>query len=222
MTASIDRNGLRDALRELRGSDLFILLDRAIDQMPEELLPKWIEKHILPEQIPRSDTPPRCVLEQVRRFHEEALGGDYHDDTWDRSREIEEESLGTQLFIADCHRILDLCVAATSQGDYADARNAFELIFDLLREVDEGRDDILSFFDDRGVWQFGIDWGVVFRAWLRCLAQTSSPLEYARSVSGAIDAPYILIEREVLREFASQAGSLEQRAALKDEGGGKC
>jgi hypothetical protein len=220
MTAPIDRNGLRDALRALRGSDLFILLDRAIDQMPEELLPKWIEKHILPEQIPHSDTPPGCVLEQVRRFHEEALGGDYHDDTWDRSREIEEESLGTQLFIADCHRMLDLCFTATSQGDYTDARNAFELIFDLLSEVREGRDDILSFIDDGGVWQFGIDWKFMVQAWLRCVAKTSSPRDYARAARGAIEKFSMHVEREVLREITLQAGSLEQRAALKDEGSG--
>jgi hypothetical protein len=220
MTAPIDRNGLRDALRELRGSDFLILLDRAIDLMSEELLPKWIEKHVLPEQIPRSDSPPGCALEQVKRFHEEALGGDYHDDTWVRSQELEEESLGTQLFIADCHRMLDLCIAATTQGEHTDARNAFELVFDLLRQVDEGRDDILSFIDDGGVWQFGIDWKVVLQAWLRCLAQTSSPLDYARAARGAIEIFSMHIDREVLRESALQAGSLEQRAALKDEGSG--
>ena len=220
MTAPIDRNGLRDELRDLRGSDFLILLDRAIDLMPEELLLKWIEKHLLPEQTPRSNTPPGCTLDQVKRFHEEALGGDYHDDTWVRSQEIEEESLGTQLFIADCHRMLDLCIAATTQGEYTDARDAFELVFDLLREVGEGRDDILSFIDDGGVWQFGIDWKIVLQAWLRCLAQTSSPLDYARAACGAIEEFSMHIEREVLREFTLQAGSLEQRAALKDEGSG--
>jgi hypothetical protein len=220
MTAPIDRNELRDVLRELRGSSLLILLDRAIDLMPEELLPKWIEKHVLPEQTPRSDTPSDCALEQVKRFHEEAIGGEYHDDTWVRSQEIEEESLGAQLFIADCHRMLDSCISATTQGEFADARDAFELIFDLLRQVDEGRDDILSFIDDGGVWQFGIDWKVVLQAWLRCLAQTSSPLDYARAARGAIEDFSMHIEREVVREFTLQAGSLEQRAALKDEGSG--
>ena len=57
------RNGLRDALRKLNGSDFLILLDRAIDLMSEELLPKWIEKHVLPGQTPRSDTPPGCALD---------------------------------------------------------------------------------------------------------------------------------------------------------------
>ena len=220
MTAPIDRNGLRDELRKLRGSDFLILLDRAIDLMPEELLPKWIEKHVLPEQTPRSDTPPGCALEQVKCFHQEALRGDYHDDTWVRFQEIEEESLGTQLFIADCHRMLDLCIAATTQGEYTDARNAFELVFDLLREVDEGRDDILSFIDDGGVWQFGIDWKVVLQAWLHCLAQTSDPLDYARAAQSAIEEFSIYVKREVLREFTLQAGSLDQRAALRDEGSG--
>ncbi len=116
--------------------------------------------------------------------------------------------------------MLDLCIAATTQGEYTEARDAFELVSDLLREVGEGRDDILSFIDDSAVWQFGIDWKIVLQAWLRCLAQTSSPLDYAHAARSGIEAFSMHIEREVLREFTLQAGSLEQRAALKDEGSG--
>jgi predicted RNase H-like HicB family nuclease len=63
---------------------------------------------------------------------------------------------------------------------------AFEVVFNLLRRIDDG-EDIVFFADEGGSWQVGVDWKVVFSAWFACLAQTATPEEYARRVVQVIE-----------------------------------
>ena len=67
-------------------------------------------------------------------------------------------------------------------------RNCFELLFALLRHIDEGNDDVLAFSDDGSSRDVGVNWRVVLPAYFKCLAETeaTSPEEFARAVGQVI------------------------------------
>jgi hypothetical protein len=92
-------------------------------------------------------------------------------------------------------------------------------IFNLLRRIDEGRDDILFFADEGGSWQVGIDWEKVFPAWFRCLSRTASPDEYGRLVVAAIDDLDLAHPRDHL-EAARRPATAAQKKALAKAGTG--
>ena len=66
-------------------------------------------------------------------------------------------------------------------------REAFELLFGLVRHIDECHDDVLFFADDGGTWEFGVDWPATLAAYFRCLADSTDTEEFARLVDQAIE-----------------------------------
>ena len=80
-------------------------------------------------------------------------------------------------------------------------REAFEILLDLLRHIDEGHDDVIFFADEAGSWQVGIDWEAVLPAHFACLAGASAPDEYARTVLAVVE------------EFADYCGDRYLKAA---------
>jgi len=215
MRTRIDRDALRNVMRRQEGTALLILLDRALDLLPEELLPQLVEGYVHPEEILRVDHSPDDLLKMVRRFHAASLRGDYYEDFWVNSKNSMAESRGTQIFISECHRLVDLCVEAADQRRCAEARAVLELIFDLMREIDECRDDIVFFPNEGGSWQVGIDWRRVLPAWFRCLATTATATEYANAVREVIDR-FASSDRQRLLEAAREEGNPDQRAALTE------
>ena len=79
------------------------------------------------------------------------------------------------------------CVEAPRAGHEPEIRRAFELLFDLLRQIDECRDDIVSWSDEGGAWQLGVDWPVVMAAWCPCVEATSRQAEYLAAVADVLD-----------------------------------
>jgi len=51
----------------------------------------------------------------------------------------------------------------------------FEVIFSLLRHIDECTDDILFFADEGGSWEVGVNWKKVLPAWFRVHSPTAGP-----------------------------------------------
>jgi hypothetical protein len=215
MRTRIDRDALRNVLRRQEGTALLILLDRALDLLPEELLPQLVEGYVHPEEILRADHSPEGLLKMVRRFHAASLRGDYYEDFWVNSKNSMTKSRGTQIFISECHRLVDLCVEAADQRRCAEAREALELIFDLMRQIDECRDDIVFFADEGGSWQVGIDWRRALPAWFRCLATTATATEYANAVREVIDR-FASSDRQRVLEAAREEGNPDQRVALTE------
>lgn len=125
-----------------------------------------------------------------------------------------ETSTGTRAFIADCNRLLDRCVARMPHDDAAEIREAMELIFDLLRYIDECHDDVVFFADEAGAWQVGVDWATVFPAWFSCLSGVTAPDDFARRVIEVVDE-LDAHDRERHLAEALRLGTPSQRNALK-------
>ena len=94
-----------------------------------------------------------------------------------------------------------------------DARMAFELIFNLLYEINAMRVDIIFFADEHGAWQVGVHWREVMPAWFKCLAASADADEYAELVHGMISY-YAHWESEPLLAAAVTTANPDQAAAL--------
>jgi hypothetical protein len=127
------------------------------------------------------------LLTDIRSFDTRSRSGEYYEGFNVNSKNYMDKSRGTQSFIADCGRLLDRCIAASSKGNAPETRQGFEIIFNLLQYIDEGNDDVVFFADEGGSWQVGVDWERVIPAWIQCVSQTIKPEEFGPFVVKTID-----------------------------------
>ena len=95
-----------------------------------------------------------------------------------------------------------------------ECRNAFEILFGLLRHVDECLDDIIFFADEGGSWQVGVEWRSVLPAYFRCLAVTALPEDYARAAVLVIEE-FESFNRALHLKSAREAANPAQKRALR-------
>ena len=212
-TPPFDKEKARTAVRNLDGADLLVLLDRAIDLLPASKLPRLLKDYVWPKDLRSDGSAPAGLLDAVCAFHEASLRSEYREDFMVNSRNYREMSKGTQRWIAECQRLLDLCVKASGAEQHRETRTAFELIFDLLIRIDDGGDEIVFFADEAGSWQVGVSWRTVMPAWFRTLAATSGPEEYASAVQAMISY-FAHYEAEKLLPAARRLATAAQEAAL--------
>ena len=154
------------------------------------------------------------VLAEVRKFHEASLRGDYHDSFDVNSKNFMEKSEGTEAFIAEVDRLIGTCIRAVEKGPRAPVRQAFELLFALLRRLDEDPDSVVFFADEAGSWQVGVDWRTALPAHFRCLAEGTAGEEFAREVDRVI-TDFADHERPRHLAAARRMANAEQKTALR-------
>jgi hypothetical protein len=211
---AIDPDKLRAALRKMSRSDLLVVLGRALDHVPKTRLPELVDGFVSFDALVATTRKKKVsLLEKVKAFHEASLRGEYYDAFDVNSKNFMDTSEGTEEWIVECERLFKDVLDSSAEGDRGEARQAFELLFALLRRIDEGEDDVVFFADEGGSWRVSVDWPKVLPAWFRCLAATAEPEEYARLVNDMIkdfvrrDAPKYLAK-------ARGAATREQKAAL--------
>ena len=179
----IDISLLRDSIRtELEIEELLSLLDRAIELSPQERLPELIEGFFDLDLLSVDELSEQSLLEDVLEFHSDSLAGLYYDDFDVNSKNFMERSRGTINWIAEHERLMNRCLIESRDGDPEQMRQVFELLFNLLDEVDECRDDIIFFADEAGAWQVGVEWDEVLPCYFKVLAAVAQPSEYASGV----------------------------------------
>lgn len=134
------------------------------------------------------------LVDEVRLFHHAAMAGNFYEHVEISSNGRRAQSGGTDAFIAEFDRLMRKCVGASALGIEPGVRDGlgyglrdcFELLFSLLRQIDEGHDDVLSFANDGSSLDVGVNWRVVLSAYFECLAETEalSPEKYALAVDG--------------------------------------
>lgn len=129
-------------------------------------------------------------------------------------KNVTEQSAGTDAFIAEFDRLLVECIRGEARGARAPVREAFELLFELLRRIDEGRSDIVFFADEAGSWQVGVDWRAALPAYFRCLADGASGDDFALEVDRAI-TDFAHYERPRHLAAARRVANAVQKAALQ-------
>jgi hypothetical protein len=209
-----DLERLRRALRALRRGDLLIIAERAAELVPRAKLGALLGDLVQIDALTQASEAQAPLLKQVQKFHTAALAGKYYQDFSVNSRNFMERSAGTDAFIAEFDRLLGTCVRAADTGPPGAVREPFELLFGLLRHIDEASDDVIFFADEAGSWQVGVDWRTVFPAYFRCLAGTATADEFATNVDRAI-ADFADHERPRHLAAARKGASAAQRAALR-------
>ena len=212
----LDRSKLRDAIRRLGDDYVFYMLHDALELLPERELEKLVGRYLRVDQLRQQHGSGGAVslLSQVRTFDRESRAGKYYEDFRVNSGNCNMLSTGTRAFIVECHRLLDACVDQVARdGEPGEMSEAFELIFALLRYIDECHDDVVFFADEGGAWQVGVRWEKVLPSWLSCLARVASAEDYAIRVVTVLEGIDEPLRPGQLRA-ASERGNSDQRTAL--------
>ena len=209
----IDRDKLRMALRKLGDELIFRMLYDAIELIPPAKLNKLVEPYLDARSLLAGADRPDTLLARVRSFERTSLAGDYYDPFDVNSKNCMDKSSGTIAWIAECNRLLDLCVVQAQTGDAAEARQSFDIIFGLLDEIDAYRDDIIFFADEAGAWQVGVDWEKLLPSWFKVLSATAKPDEYAKRVVDLLNR-HCDYERPKMLPVARKLASPAQARAL--------
>jgi hypothetical protein len=211
---AVDPEKVRARLRGMSRGDLLIVAERAVDLVPRSRLAALVGDSVRLEELAPSKTTVAVLLDEVKRFEAESLAGKYYESFAVNSKNFMDQSLGTERFIAEFDRLVTRCTRAASKGPRGPVREAFKLLFALLRHIDAYEDDVIFFADEGGSWQVGVDWQKVLPAYFRCLAETAGPEEFAREVEPAI-RDFAEFDRSSLLTEARRLASEEQKAALR-------
>jgi len=215
MTARrVDLDKLRVALRKLSRGNLLMVAERAIEIVPRTKLQTLVGDMLRLHDPTPGKAGVAPLLEEVRKFHAESLAGEYYESFAVNSKNFMDKSEGTEAFIGEFDRLLTKCVRAAAKRPQGPVREAFELLFALLRQIDEDPDSVVFFADEAGSWQVGVDWGEALPAYFRCLAESASGEEFAREVDGAI-TDFADYERPKHLTAARRVANAEQKAALR-------
>lgn len=212
--SGIDRDRLRAHVRRLHKRELLQLLDRAIDLVPDTRLAALVEGSVAPGKLRPDGGSARRLLKSVEVFREASLRGDYYEAFDVNSKNFMEKSGGTETWFAECERLFVRCAAAAKKRPDRDAREAFEILFGLLRNIDRGDDDIVFFADEGGSWEAGVDWRDVLPRYFDCLAATAQPDEYARAATSVIEA-FVAYDRDRYLRAARSCANPAQKKALR-------
>jgi hypothetical protein len=199
---------LEPALRQLKKAQLLQVLRATYQALPPaqvvSVFGEYVDLTRLDSASPaRKGTAPGRLLEAVQRFHAESLAGHYYESFPVNSKNCRDRSEGTELWISQCNRLFDQCGKLSRKGHHAEVHTAMELLFELLKQIDTGSDEIIFFADEAGSWQVGIDAEQVLPVYFTSLAAVATPEEYATRVV------------EVIKEWGSYAAERFLNAARK-------
>ena len=213
-----DLTKLRDELRGLRRSDLLIIAERAVELVSNTNLKPLLGDFMHFDGLVAPATKKAPLIEDVQKFYSESRNGRYFEYSETDAKSHLAQSRGTDAFFAEFDRLLRQCVQAVGQQPSASVREAFEVLFRLLYRIDEAHDDVVYFADEGGSWQLGVNWHMVLPAYFRCLAETVTPDEFAKTVDQTIRA-FAEYERPLHLRTAHQVAPTALQAALRALGG---
>ena len=146
-------------------------------------------------------------------FHEASFAGEYYEECRGHANNVDDKSRGTDAFIAEFDRLIRHCIRAAKTAPPLALRESFELLFDVLRCIDKGNDDIIFFADEGGSGEVGVDWRTVFPVYFRCLAKTASAHVFAQVVDQVI-RDFADYQRPYYLQLARRVANPTQKAAL--------
>jgi hypothetical protein len=209
----VDIDKLRVRLRRMSRSDLLAVAERAIEIVPRQKLSALVGDSVGLDGLTQGQPGVTPLLADVKNFQEASLRGHYYESFNANSQNFMDKSKGTEEFIAEFNRLISKCIRAAPKPK-SPLREAFELLFELLRRIDEDPDSIVFFADEAGSWQVGVDYCEALPAYFQCLAATASAEEFAHDVDRTI-TDFADEERPKHMAAARRVANSEQKAALR-------
>ena len=214
MGQQVDIEKLRVALRRMSRSNLLSLANRAIELVPRARLGALIAGMVRLDVLMEGKRGAVSLVDEVRTFHDACLRRDYYESFDVNSKNYMDTSQGTDAFMAEFERLIEKCIRASAKGPSLPVREAFELLFALLRRLDRDPDSVVFFADEGGSWQVGVDWRAALPAYFRCLANGTPAEHFAQEVDRAI-ADFADYDRPKHLAAARRVANAEQRVALR-------
>ena len=184
----IDSSVVLAELRTLSRGNLLVIAERAAELISADQLSALLGDFVkLEADACKAIRAVATLYDDARRFFDAAMAGHYYEVVEINNRGRQEQSMGTDAFVAEFDRLVRRCTHAAGQGEFVGVRNSIELLFALLRHVDEGNDDVLFFADGGGSLNVGVNWHSTFPAYFKSLAAILAPVEFARTVVSTID-----------------------------------
>lgn len=210
-------NDVARSLKRLPKDALAEMLAAAYEILPrtkiKEVFGEYVDFDALAGEARKSISAKR-LLEAVQQFHEDSLARRYCQGFNVNSRNYRETSEGTRGWIKEVKKLFAQSVEVAEKGHHRHSREAMDLLFDLLRRIDDGQ-DFIFFADEAGSWQVGVEYEKIFPAYFAALAATASATDYADRVLELV-MKYESYNRDKHLRSAWRAANREQRAALQD------
>ena len=210
----VDLEKLRVALQRMNRDNLLLIAERAIEIVPRTKLQALVGDRVRLEDLVEGKRGAGPLLDEVRKFHAAGLAGEYYESFNVNSKNFMQKSEGTEAFIAEFDRLITKCIRSAPIRPQAPVREAFDLLFALLRRIDDDPDSVVFFADEAGSWQVGVNWRAALPAYFQCLAANSAGEEFAREVDRTI-ADFADYERPKHLAAARRVANSEQKAALR-------
>jgi hypothetical protein len=153
-------------------------------------------------------------LEDVKAFEKASLRGEFYESFDVNRKNSNEICKSTSAWIAEFERLFNRCIKQAKKTKSAEMLQAFEICFSLLKNIDEGADEIIFFADEGGSWQVGIDWTKAFPAYFKCLSPAVEPDQYARRVLERID-DFARHDRALHIAAATKMATADQRKSFE-------
>ena len=211
---AINLKDLRRELRMLPRGNLLIIAERAAELLSQAKLVTLVGDFVSLHDL---TTPPwvqATLIEDVRTFHAAALAGQYYETIPIRLINTTAQSNGTDALIAEFDQLIRHCIRSARTAPPLEIREAFELLFDLLRHIDQGNDDIVFFIDEGGSGDIGVDWHAVLPVYFRSVAKTASASLFVEAVDQVI-TDFAHHERSQHLQTAYRLADTAQKAALR-------
>jgi hypothetical protein len=197
----------------MKRGQLLILAQRAVEMVPQSALPLLVED-MLEAPLNLESTPAApSLLEEVRSFHAQSMAGAFYEDFDVNSHTCGDQSNGTDAFIAEFDRLASRCVRDAGAEPGQTVAQAFEVLFSLLRYIEECNDDVLFFADEGGAWSVGVNWSKVLPAYFLCVARFASAEDFAQRVFRIV-VDFVGFDQQRYWAQASSVASEEQRTSL--------
>ena len=193
------------------------MLDDAIELLPPAKLYKIAKKYLDLERL-RPDAERGAgqnLLTDVKVFEKASLASEYYESFGVNSKNSTQKSTGTSAWIAEYRRLLERCVVNAKKSKPEEVREAMDILFGLLNQIDKCQDDVIFFADEGGSWQVGVDWARVLPVWFKVLSATADPREYADRITALVSRHYHYRRDEMLA-IARRRATPEQRKALSE------
>jgi len=212
---AVDLEKLRGALSKLKRGQLLIIAHRAVELLAPSKLDALMGDMLSPSRFEQTgpSVPAKSLLDEVREFHATGVAGEYFDSFDVNSKNCMQKSEGTEEFIADFDRLMNLCIRAAAKPPRTETREAFGLLFDILRRIDDSPDRIIFFADEAGSWQVGVDWRSALPAYFQCLVDDLTPEDFSSEVDRTI-AYFVDYDRPHHLAAARRVATSEQKKAL--------
>ncbi len=146
----------------------------------------------------------KSLLADVKEFQRESRAGEYYapfDIDSKNYMDIPEE---TNAWFERVGDLLTQSARLTEQGDHVHAVACFRILYELIDAMAMGEE--IVFADEYGTWMIPVDEKQTIASYLRSLAATATPEEYA---AGALP----LIRRDSFESFSKKTYTAAVRAA---------